>query len=214
MTMKNLLLAAGVTSLAFSAAAGAQAQSRRASASRPAATATAPATAAATPLNSGPAIPGVCIYSNDQVLATSAVGKAFAARAQQLRAQAAAEISGEQTALQSDEKLLAGKRATLTQEQFAQQAQPLGQREQTLQQHAEQRSRELQATNQHQLQRLSEVIEPLVRTAYEAHHCSMLLNGEVIMAANPAMNISGEVTQALNAKLTTITFDRESLPTQ
>jgi Skp family chaperone for outer membrane proteins len=218
MIMKNLIAGAAAGALILTVAAGADAQTRRSSTTTtsraaPASTAAAPA-ASAVPLTHGAPIAGFCIYSNARVLETSTVGKAFATRMQQLRAQAAAEVSGQQTALQNDEKVLQGKRATLSQEQFAQQAQPLAQREQTLQQTAEQRSRELQATYAHQVQRLGEQIEPLVRAAYEQHHCAVLLNGEAIMAGNPAMDLTDQVTQALNAKMTTITFDREAAPAQ
>jgi Skp family chaperone for outer membrane proteins len=206
MTMKNQLFCAAAALLAL-AATTAQAQTHRSSASA------APASSQA-PLVHGAPVPGLCVYSNSQALETSEVGKAFAQRMQQLRAQAAAELSGQQTALQTDEKVLAGKRATLTQEQFAQQAQPLAAREQQLQQTAEQRSRDLQYTYQRQVERIGQVIEPLVRTAYEAHHCSVLINGDAIMAAAPSMNLSPEVTTALNARMTTITFDRETAPAQ
>ena len=202
MTMKTQLFCAAAALLAL-AAAPASAQTHRSSAS------SAPA-ATSTPLTYGAPIPGVCVYSNTRVLETSSVGKAFGARMQQLRAQAAAELSGQQTQLQNDEKVLAGKRATLTQEQFAQQAQPLAAREQQLQQTAELRSRDLQYTYQRQVQRIGESIEPLVRSSFEAHHCSVLLNGDAIMAANPAMDLTTEVTGALNGRMSTITFDRET----
>jgi Skp family chaperone for outer membrane proteins len=207
MTMKNKLLCAGSALLALTASA-AVAQTHRSSSS-----AAAPA-AAGTPLSYGPPIAGLCVYSNSQVLGVSSVGRAFTERMQQLRAQAAAELSGQQTTLQNEEKVLAGKRATLTQEQFAQQAQPLAAREQQLQQTAELRSRDLQYTYQRQVERIGQVIEPLVRTSFEAHHCSALLNGDAIMAVAPAMNLSGEVTTALNARMSTITFDRETAPAQ
>jgi Skp family chaperone for outer membrane proteins len=213
--MNAKLLGATAALIALATAAGAHAQAHKARSTSAAAPAGSSATlSSATPLTHGAPIAGMCIYSNTRVIEASNVGKAFAARMQQLRSQAAAELSGEQTQLQNEEKTLSGKRATLNQEQFAQQAQPLAQREQTLQQTAEQRSRELQATYAHQVQRLGEQIEPLVRAAYEQHHCAVLLNGEAIMAGNPAMDLTDQVTQALNAKMTTITFDREAAPAQ
>ncbi len=213
--MNRKLLGATVATLVLATAAGANAQTHRTSASHSGATSSAPASAATqTPLTQGPAIPGVCIYSNTRVLETSTVGKAYASRMQQLRAQAAAELSNQQTQLQTEEKALVGKRATLNQDQFTQQAQPLQLREQKLSQTADLRSKELQATAIRQQQRLGAAIEPLVRTAYESHHCSVLLSGDTIMAANPSMDLSDEVITALNGRMTTITFDRESVPAQ
>ncbi|MGC1300768.1 MAG: OmpH family outer membrane protein [Caulobacteraceae bacterium] len=215
--MKNAVIGAAAAALVLTVAAGADAQSTKKSSTTASHTASASATPATPgpapkPLNHGPAIPGVCVYSNNIAVENSTVGKAFADRMQQLRAQAAAELSGEQTALQNDEKALSAKRATLNQDQFAQQAQPLVAREQALNQKADVRQRELQATYVHQFRRISEVIEPLVSNAYEGHHCSVLLNGEAVMAANPAMDLTAEVSTALNSKMTTITFDREAAP--
>ncbi len=213
--MNKNLIGSAAAILVFATAVGAHAQSHRSGArSTSAATSTAPAAAAQPPLNHGPPIAGMCIYSNAQALGTSTVGKAYANRMQQLRSQAAAELSGQQNQLQTEEKALVAKRATLNQEQFAQQAQPLSAREQQLNQTADLRSRELQATAVHQQQRLGAAIEPLVRTAYESHHCSVLINGDGVMAANPAMDLTPEVVTALNARMTTITFDRETAPAQ
>jgi Skp family chaperone for outer membrane proteins len=216
MIMKKILAGAAAATFVLAAAAGANAQSKKSAttSSHTAAASTAAPSPTVTPLNHGPPIPGVCVYSNNAAVEGSIVGKAFGERMQQLRSQAAAELSGEQTALQNDGKALSAKRATMTQEQFAQAAQPLEQREQALNQKAEVRQRELQATYVHQFRRIGEVVEPIVRTAYESHHCSLLLNGDGVMAANPAMDLTQEVTTGLNGKMTTITFDREAAPAQ
>jgi len=213
--MKNNLLGVAAASLMLVAAAGAHAQARKGArpATPPAGSAAAPATAVA-PLRHGPPIAGLCIYSNTEVLQRSSVGQAFSTRMQQLRAQAAAEIGAQETALRNEEKVLQGKRATLSEQQFAQQAQPLVQREQQLNATAEQRNRDLQYTQFQQLQRISTAIQPLATAAYQAHQCSVLLSGDAVMAANPAMDISGEVTTALNARMSTITFDRQTAPAQ
>jgi Skp family chaperone for outer membrane proteins len=216
MIMKKIYAGAAAAALLLAAAAGAQAQTSKksqATASHTAPTSAAPA-AALPPLTHGPAIPGVCVYSNAAAIENSSVGKAFGERMQQLRAQATAELSGEASSLQNDEKALAAKRASMSADQFNQQAQPLAQRDAALNQKAETRNRELQATYAKQMRRIGEVVQPLVVTAYESHHCSVLLNGEAVMASNPAMDLSQEVTTALNSKMTTITFDRETAPAQ
>ncbi len=215
MNMNKNLLGAAAVMIVLATAAGAHAQSRRSSAARSsAATSTAPSAVAQAPLPQGPTITGMCVYSNAQALGESSVGKAYATRMQQLQAQAAAEISGQQTQLQTQEKALVAKRATLSQEQFAQQAQPLQQQEQALNQTADARTRDLRYTAARQQQRLAAVLEPLVRNAYVGHHCSVLLNGESVMAANRDMDLTKEVSNALNSTMTTITFDRETAPAQ
>ncbi len=140
------------------------------------------------------------------------VGKAFETRYQQLRAQAAAELSGEENALKTDVQAFQAKRASLTQEQQAQAAGPLQQREQVLSQKASERQAELEYTARHQLQRIDQAMEPLVRSLYQERHCSLLLNASSVMGANPAMDMTDAVVAQLNTRMTTITFDRESPP--
>ncbi len=214
--MKKIYAGAAAAALLLTAAAGAQAQSSKKSSATTSHAAATPAAAPAAlpPLTHGPAIPGVCVYSNDIAVENSTVGKAFAERMQQLRAQATAELSGEATSLQTDEKALAAKRASMSPDQFNQAAQPLAQRDSALNQKAETRNRELQATYAKQMRRIGDVVQPLVITSYEAHHCSVLLNGQAVMTVNPAMDLSQEVSTALNSKMTTITFDREIAPAQ
>ena len=212
--MKTKLLGAAAASILLAAAVGAQAQTHGTRSSAKSATTSDASTAAQSHLTHGPALPGVCLYSNSRALEDSAVGKAYAQRMQQLQAQAAAEIGGQQTTLQNEEKALVAKRATLGQEQFAQQAKPLADREQALNQQAELRNRDLRYTAARQQQRIGVALEPLVASAYEAHRCSLLLNGDTVMTANPAMDLTPEVTTALNGKMSTITFDRETAPAQ
>jgi len=177
-------------------------------------TAAAAAAPAATTINYGPPITGVCVFSNEGALGTSLVGKAAATRLQQLRAQASAELSGEQASLQEDIKAFQAKRASLTQDQIQAQGAPLEERAQALNQKATQRQRELEYTAQHARVRVEQAMEPLVRAVFEERHCSLLLNGDSVMAANPAMDITSAVVTRLNSTLSTITFDRETPPAQ
>jgi outer membrane protein len=165
-------------------------------------------------INYGPPLPGVCVFSNDGALGLSTVGKAAATRLQQLRAQASAELSGEQSSLQEDIKAFQAKRASLTQDQIQAQGQPLEERAQALNQKATQRQRELEYTAQHARARIEQAVEPLVRAVFEERHCSLLLNGDSVMATNPAMDITAAVVTRLNATMSTITFDRETPPAQ
>jgi outer membrane protein len=178
---------------------------------KPAAPVAAPA---GTTINYGPPITGVCVFSNEGALGLSSVGKAAATRLQQLRAQASAELSGEQASLQEDIKAFQAKRASLTQDQIQAQGAPLEERAQALNQKATQRQHELEYTAQHARARVEQAMEPLVRAVFEERHCSLLLSGDAVMAANPAMDITRAVVTRLDATMSTITFDRETPPAQ
>ncbi|MHB8284437.1 MAG: OmpH/Skp family outer membrane protein [Caulobacteraceae bacterium] len=206
--MTSKILGTAVTALILVSAAQAQAQSKKSSA----AAAPAPAASAAPAITHGPPIPGVCVFSRDAAVATSTVGKAFETRYQQLRAQAAAEISGDENSLKTDVQAFQAKRASMTQEQQAAAASPLQQREQALQQKATQRQSELEYTARHQLAKVDQAMEPLVRDIYQQRHCALLLNANGVMGANPAMDITESVVSQLNTRMTAITFDRETPP--
>lgn len=208
-TAAALLIAGTATQAAF-------AQSRRAA--RPAASAPGAASSAvgAAAINAVPGTPisGLCAYNDDRSVGLSTVGKAAASRMQQLRAQVTAELSAEQTSLQTDAKAVQAKRASLTQAQLQQQGGALQQRAEQLDRKAQVRSRELEVTGQKALQQIHAQIVPIVQTISAQRSCSILLSGDSVIAVNPAMDLTQAVVDQLNTRMTTISFDREHLDTQ
>ena len=217
MTQKtNLFLAAAaIASVAIAFAPSAFAQSAPAkkatapaSAAKPAAAA--PAPVAQPPLQLGPPIAGVCVFSQERTVGQSAAGQAAGQRMQQLRAQVTAELGPEKTALEADITAFRGQAATWPADQQQTTQQALAKRDQDLEQKAQLRQRELETTWQKALARINGELEPIVRAVVQAKTCSILFNADsALYAANPAMDISDAVVTQLNAKLPTITFDRE-----
>ena len=211
MTLKALGAASLALLLVASASQAFAATKAAAPAARPAAATSGAPRPAAPPINHGPALAGVCLYSNDRAIGASVVGKAAAARIQQLRAQVTAELQAEQQGIQTDGAALNAKKATLAPEQFAQQAQPINARVQALDAKAQLRQRELEATGGKALQRIGAEVEPILRNLYQSRGCSILINAESIIVANPAMDLTPQVAAQLDTKMTTITFEREHL---
>ncbi len=170
-------------------------------------------TAAPPPVSHGAPVPGVCVFSGDRAISDSTVGKFVFTRLQQLTQQASAEVSAEETSLNNDAKALDGQRGTLDQNTFETRASAVQVRANALQRKVQQRNAEMQRTQEKALGRLSNELSPLVRTAYQARACSMLINREALTLdlANPSMDITPAVVTALNAKITQFTFDRERL---
>jgi outer membrane protein len=206
------ILVATAAFAALSTAAGAALAAAAAPAAVPAA-ATAPGSVATTP-PSAPPVAGVCVFSLDRTISDSTVGKAFVARMQQLQAQAEAELTPERTQLQTDANALQGQRASLAPEAFQQRADALNQRINAYQQKEGLRSQELEATQQKNLQRIAAEVNPLLATTYNARRCAVIFNADALINVNPQMDISDDVVKALNAKMTTISFDRERLDQQ
>lgn len=179
-----------------------------AQAARPAAAAATPA-----PVSQGPSIPGLCILSVNQAIGTSTVGKYVSDRMQQIVSQVKAELAPEDTAIATDSRALAAKRSTLDQATFNSQAQALEARAQALRQKADLRQREVQATEQKSLNRIAQELDPIARQLYEQHRCSILVNRDAVMIANPEMDITTQAVAGLNSRIQQFAFEREHLDT-
>jgi outer membrane protein len=171
------------------------------------------APAAPPPVAQGPAIPGVCILSVNQAITTSTVGRYVSERMNQIVAQVKAELTPEDTAISTDGRALEAQRTTLAAATFQTRAQELQNRVNALRQKADLRQREVQATEQKSLNRIAQELDPIARQLYAQHRCSMLVNKEAVMIANPEMDITTQAVAGLNARIQQFAFDREHLDT-
>ena len=211
--MKTTATAAAALALAALAHGAADAQAR---AARPAASAAAPASASAPQsLPQGPAIPGVCVVSQERAVAASAAGRAASERLRQLNAQVTAELKPEQDAIEAEAKTFQAQQAALTPEQRQQRGTALQARATAYEQKAQLRQREMQATQQKALQRIGTELNPVLQSLYGARGCSLLLSTEsAVLASNTGFDLTDAAIQQLNARLPSISFDRERLDTQ
>jgi Skp family chaperone for outer membrane proteins len=173
---------------------------------------TAPAAAPAAPaVTHGPALPGVCIFSSQGAIGNSLVGKAVDARLKTIIQQVNAELTAERTGLDNEAKALDAKKATLAQDALEQQASALQVKANAWQRKGQLRQKEVEATEQKALARVYQELDTPIRQVYQAQKCSILFDRESVMLANPAMDITGAVVAALDARIKTLTFDRERL---
>jgi outer membrane protein len=207
MTSKPIVAGLCATAVALTTGSSALAQ-----APAPRAAAPAPATAvAAVPVNHGPPLAGVCIFSFENAIGLSKVGQYVDGRMKQIVAQTNAELTGEKNAIDNDAKALDGQRATLDQTTFEQRGSALQVRASALQRKAQLRDREVSATEQKAVSRISQELEPYVRQAYQAKGCSILLQRNSVIIGNPAMDITQAVVTGVDGKITQFAFDRERL---
>ncbi|THD59764.1 OmpH family outer membrane protein [Phenylobacterium sp.] len=172
----------------------------------------APAAApAAQPVTHGPPLTGVCIFSFENAIAMSKVGQYVDGRMKQIVSQTNAELTGEKTTIDTDAKALDARRATLDQGTLEQQAAQLQVRANALQRKAQLRDREIQATEQKAVSRISQEMEPYIRAAYQQKTCSILLQRNSVIIGNPAMDITQAVVTGIDGKMTQFAFDRERL---
>ncbi len=200
--MSKFLSAAAASVVALAIATSASAQTAPA----------APAAAAA--VSHGPALPGVCIFSSPRAVASSQVGKAVDARLKTIIQQVNAELTGERTALENEAKALDAKKATTAQDALEQQAAALQVKSNAWQRKGQLRQKEVEATEQKALSRVYQELDTPIKQVYQAQKCSILFDRESVMLANPAMDITDAVVTALDARIKTLTFDRERLDQQ
>ncbi len=173
----------------------------------------APVAPASTPVAAanadGPLVAGVCLLSQEGLIARSKVGQAATARLRELAQQAQANLAAEQTRLQARAKALEAKRATLTPLQYEAEGKALNQRVQSLQTEAGSRQQQMEATKTRAFGLVLAQAKPLVAQAYAAHGCGLLFARETVLTGNLANDLTAEVLTALDAKATPVTVDLE-----
>lgn len=198
MTVKTLIALGALSSLALASAAQAQAPA---------------AAAPAAPAVAGPAIPGVCTLNQQKVILTSAVGQSYLARRNQLLQVVKAELQPEAVWIQGEESALSAMPREQQQAQTAR-IKAYVERKQAFERKAEIRNQEMQATEQKQVQRIVAEMNPIEVQVYGEKNCGLMLDPAGIILSSPTMDVTDLVIQRLNAKITTIAFDRENLSQQ
>ena len=166
------------------------------------------------PTNPGPAIPGVCVFFNQQVLAQSAAGQAVQARMQQLATEVDGELQPYATSLQTEAQALQAGASTIPAADLQTRRTALQQRAQEAQQLEQTRTAELRYTLAAQRERIAQALEPLLSTIYQERGCGLLLDRESVFMMNPAMDVTPLAIERLNAALPTLTFNRMPVPVQ
>lgn len=160
------------------------------------------AEAAATP------IPGICVFSQDRVMAASLVGKFVQQRLNQLESQSNDELNQIEAKIQADAKELQGKAATMSKDDLAKAEQQLNARQAQLQQLAQVREQEMQATAQRAYDQVGQNLDPLLVDMYTAHKCSLLVDGRMAVITANGMDLTNDAVSRLDGKIQHIQFDR------
>lgn len=159
----------------------------------------------------GPAVPGICLLSREAIFANAAVGKAASARLAELTRAAQAEVDGQRTPLEAEAKALEGQSDNAANKQ---KREALATRWQALQQKAAHTSREIEATRAKALERIANEAQPVIAQVYGQKKCGLLFDRSSALGGNFANDLTADVVRALDGRIQTISFERESLPQQ
>jgi len=169
----------------------------------------APAPAPAPPPLGGPVVAGVCLLSREALVANAAVGKAATARLQELTRVVQAEIEAERAAINADVQKFQAEQATMTADQRAARQSALEVRVQAVQVKAAQREQEIEATRLKALDRISVDADPVIAQVYAQKQCGLVLDRGLVLGGNYTNDLTPDVVKGLDAKVQTITFERE-----
>jgi Skp family chaperone for outer membrane proteins len=159
----------------------------------------------------GPAVPGVCVLSREAVFANAKVGLVAVARLKALADQAQGALDQERTPLAADAKALEAQRASLTAAQLKPRQDALAVRVADLQRHATLKSREIEATRAKVTGRIATEAQPVIAQVYQARRCGILFSRDAMLGGNPAADLTGDVVKGLDGRITTISFNLETL---
>ncbi|MEG3150607.1 OmpH family outer membrane protein [Sphingomonas sp. ZT3P38] len=160
----------------------------------------------------GTAVAGVCLLSREAIFANAKVGVAATARLKQLTDQAQAELDTERKPLEVEIQALQTDAAKLTPEQRRVREAALAPRLTAIQVRTQQRTREIEATRGKAMARIAETLQPLIAQVYKERNCGLLIDRTTVLGGNMTNDLTPAAVAALDAKLATIAFERETLP--
>lgn len=171
-------------------------------------------TAAAAQDNFGPAIPGVCVYHHERLLAQSTAGQSVQTGMQRLQQEVQTELAPYEQFIQTEGQALQQGRASIPQDQFATREQALATRYQEARTLAQTREGELRYTQAMQLQAIAQAADPIIMALYTERGCGILIARDGVMRVNPTMDLTEAAIQRVNAALPTLSFSRMQVPVQ
>ncbi|WP_129778037.1 OmpH family outer membrane protein [Peristeroidobacter soli] len=160
----------------------------------------------------GPEIPGVCLLSRQAIFANAEVGKSASEQIARLTEQSQAEFEAQRKPLEEEARKLEGEKASLPAAKFTEQQQALARRWSELQKKAEHRTREIEATRQKAIDRISTEAQPVLAEVYKQRKCGLLIDRGVALGGNMNGDLTAAVVKALDARIKTIPIQREILP--
>lgn len=156
-------------------------------------------------------IPGLCIFNQDELVGTSAVGKFAQTRLQQIVDAAASEVTAANTALEAERASLTALVQTNGEAAMAQQIAAFDQKAQALLTLRDQRAAEVERTSDLAYQRVMQEANPILQQIFTERSCAVLLDATATAGFNSAMDVTPRLVQLLDAKIQTFTLDRASL---
>lgn len=127
---------------------------------------------------------------------------------------AQAELDAVRAPLEAEAQAFETQAASLPEAQRNERQQALLQRIEALQQQAAHNGREIEATRAAALGRIANEAQPVIAQVYASKNCGLLFDRASALGGNFGNDLTADVVAGLDARLPSITFDRERLPQQ
>lgn len=160
----------------------------------------------------GSAVPGVCLLSRPALIKRSRIGQSANTRLRQLVAQARAQLKKEDASLRADVSTFRAHAATLSAAERKKQELSLQQRARAARVRTAVMNRRIRLTQVQITRRILEEAQPVLAGIYKSKGCGLLLKRDMVLGGNLRNDLTGEVIQGLDKKVTTIQFDLVALP--
>lgn len=157
-------------------------------------------------------VSGVCMLSRGAVLSQSKVGQAANSRLRELAQNARQDMQKQQGPLQKDIKRFRQNADSMSDSARKNKQQELQQRMRQSQQKARQLRQRVRLTRNEATQKIGRTLDPLIGNIYKQHDCGILLDRDNVLGGNPKNDLTNQAINALDNKMTTISFDLAPLP--
>jgi Skp family chaperone for outer membrane proteins len=159
----------------------------------------------------GSPVPGVCLLSRQAVYANAKVGQAALTRLREIANAAQQEVDTERAPVEADLTKYNADQAKLNEAQRQERQKALTDRMTPIDAKAALRQREIEATREKAMQRIATDVQPILAQVYKQHNCGLLVDRSSVLGGNMSNDLTQDVVKALDAKVSTITFERETL---
>jgi outer membrane protein len=173
---------------------------------------TPPAATAANVPTYGPPVPGICVFSRDGALTTSQAGVSVTNQLQTMEQGVATPLNAERDSIAAADKALTAEKAKLTPAKYQERAAALQQRVQTYSATVQNRNAQFAQTRDNAMNQIAQSVTPILVASITEHKCSLVVERSGIYGANPAMDLTPDVIQKLNAVLPTVTVTLAAAP--
>ena len=154
----------------------------------------------------GAPVAGVCVYSEEIVLAQSKAGVAANEQLAKMQQSVNAELKTGNDSLITDAKALEARKASTPAAQYQQSATDLQRRAQTQDNLARTRNDQLVRTRDEAVRQIGVAALPALNATLTAHRCAIVVDKGRVYSVNAAMDLTPEVIQKINTTLPTVTL--------